>query len=190
MSDNSFTITAACAADTPLINTLLDEAFGLERRVKTAYRLREGSSPVDQLSLVAWHEGRLAGTVQFWPLRIGHRWDALLLGPLAVAPWFRGARCGIALMERGIAVARERGFSRVVLVGDAPYYGKVGFKRVPDGVLSMPGPVDPDRLLCCELKEGAMHGVSGLLLSPSVSASLSEPGEPEQHQQNAEAEQC
>ena len=50
-----------------------------------------------------------------------------------------------------------------MLVGDEPYYGKCGFKRVPKGRAAMPGPVDPARLLVCELVEGAFDGVSGAI---------------------------
>ena len=50
-----------------------------------------------------------------------------------------------------------------MLVGDEPYYGKCGFKRVPKGRAVMPGPVDPERLLVAELAPGAFDGVSGLI---------------------------
>jgi len=49
----------------------------------------------------------------------------------------------------------------VVPVGDEPYYAKVGFKRIPRRQVTMPGPVDPARLLVAELAEGAFEGVSG-----------------------------
>jgi predicted N-acetyltransferase YhbS len=48
-----------------------------------------------------------------------------------------------------------------VLVGDEPYYARVGFRRVPKGRAIMPGPVDHARLLVAELVEGAFEGVSG-----------------------------
>ncbi|HWF95488.1 MAG TPA: N-acetyltransferase, partial [Xanthobacteraceae bacterium] len=53
------------------------------------------------------------------------------------------------------------GHQLVVLVGDEPYYAKSGFKRVPEGRAVMPGPVDPARVLVCELGEGAFANVSG-----------------------------
>ena len=49
----------------------------------------------------------------------------------------------------------------MILVGDEPYYGKCGFKKIPPGRVTMPGPVDPDRLLVAELAEGASEGLSG-----------------------------
>jgi predicted N-acetyltransferase YhbS len=51
----------------------------------------------------------------------------------------------------------------VVLVGDEPYYGKLGFKMIPKGKAKMPGPVDPARLLVCELTKGASKRLSGLI---------------------------
>jgi predicted N-acetyltransferase YhbS len=86
---------------------------------------------------------------------------ALLLGPLTVEPPFRQHGIGKALIERALAEARARGHRLVVLVGDEPYYGKLGFRMIPKGQAKMPGPVDPARLLVCELIDGAFKGVSG-----------------------------
>ena len=86
---------------------------------------------------------------------------ALLLGPLTVEPPFRQHGIGKALIERALAEARARSHRLVVLVGDEPYYGKLGFRKIPKGQAKMPGPVDPARLLVCELVEGAFDGVSG-----------------------------
>jgi predicted N-acetyltransferase YhbS len=60
-----------------------------------------------------------------------------------------------------LEAAQALGHRLVILIGDEPYYAKVGFKRVPDGRLSLPGPVNPARLLYRELVDGAFDGVSG-----------------------------
>ena len=65
------------------------------------------------------------------------------------------------IIKRAVAEAKAKGHRLVVLVGDDPYYGKSGFKRIPKGRARMPGPVDPARLLVCELVDGAFAGVSG-----------------------------
>lgn len=150
------------------IEDLLDEVFGLSRRVKTSYRLREGENPVEGLSFVALEAGnRLVGAISFWNLFIGEKgYPALLLGPLAVAADRQGTGVGRALMKLGVERASQMGARLVILVGDEPYYGKVGFRKVPDGRLLMPGPVDPDRLLYLELQAGAMNEAGGLVLSP------------------------
>jgi predicted N-acetyltransferase YhbS len=98
--------------------------------------------------------------VRLTPIRIGTT-KALLLGPLTVEPPFRERGIGQALIERALAEAKAKGHRLVVLVGDEPYYGKCGFQRIPKGRAKMPGPVDPGRLLVCELAEGAFADVSG-----------------------------
>ena len=84
-----------------------------------------------------------------------------MLGPLTVEPPFRSRGVGRKLMERALADAKEKGHRMVLLVGDEPYYSRVGFKRVPKGRAIMPGPVDYNRLLVAELADGAFEGVSG-----------------------------
>jgi len=49
----------------------------------------------------------------------------------------------------------------VLLVGDMPYYSRFGFKPSAHGAITLPGPVDPARLLGVELTEGALEGVAG-----------------------------
>ena len=97
----------------------------------------------------------LVGSVRLSP--IDRPSKALLLGPLTVEPPFRERGIGLALIERALADAKLKGHRLVVLVGDEPYYGKSGFKRIPKGRATMPGPVDPARLLVCELAEGAFE---------------------------------
>ena len=168
MNPIPFELETATAEDSAEIERLLDQCFGLARRSKTTYRLREGERPVDGLSLVARDSsGRLVGANSFWELRIGEAGaPALLLGPLAVAPDLQGIGLGRALMQRGIADARELGHRLVILVGDEPYYGRVGFRQVPPGRLLLPGPVDPARLLYLELQSGALQPAQGLVLGP------------------------
>ena len=66
-----------------------------------------------------------------------------------------------ALMESGIAAAKAKNFAIIILVGDEPYYAKVGFSRLPPGRLHFPGPVDPGRLLGLSLQAGALLDLTG-----------------------------
>lgn len=148
--------------DAPLIDDLHAQAFGPGRYARTAYLLREGSEPVKGLSFVAWQEGELVGSIRFNPIVIGAaRCPALLLGPLAVTPKRQRNGLGLSLIKAGLDVAAKQGHRLVLLIGDRPYYGKVGFDRVPDARLTLPGPYDPDRLLYLELDPGAFEGVYG-----------------------------
>jgi predicted N-acetyltransferase YhbS len=188
-------VEAALAADQPHIEHLLDLAFGLTRYAKTSYRLREGNTAIDGLSLVTREPGfGLTGAISFWPLKIGEAGtDALLLGPLAVHPERQNIGIGRALMQDGLSKAKALGHRLVILVGDKPYYARVGFKRVPYGQIELPGPVDPDRLLYLQLAEGALTLAQGLVLPPyrfgEISAAFAVPHGGERHQKQGQAAQ-
>jgi predicted N-acetyltransferase YhbS len=160
MTDLSLTISPETADDALAIDRLHERTFGPGRYARTAYRIREGAEHKLDLSYVARIGTLLVGSVRLTPVRIGET-KALLLGPLTVEPPFRERGIGLQLIERALAGAKQKDHRLVVLVGDEPYYGKVGFKRIPKGQASMPGPVDPARLLIAELEEGAFEGVSG-----------------------------
>jgi predicted N-acetyltransferase YhbS len=142
---------------------LLDGAFGDCRFTKTAERLREDRLPEEGLSFVACADGRLIGTVRLWSIAAGPGRPALLLGPLAVASDFRQCGIGGDLMRHALEQARRRGHQAVLLVGDAPYYGRFGFTAQMTGALSLPGPYTRQRLLARELVPGALQGARGLV---------------------------
>lgn len=107
----------------------------------------------------------VVGTISYWPLRIGKAGaKALLLGPIAIHPKRQNRGIGLALMRTTLARAAADGHALVILVGDAPYYARVGFMKVPEGQLLLPGPVDPNRLLFLELRAGALSSAHGLVL--------------------------
>ncbi len=161
------TITPCLADDLPQIEDMLDHAFGLDRQAKTSYRLREGNSPAEGLSLVVRDGGALVGAISFWPIRIGAAGhEALLLGPLVVHWQRQNQGIGLKLMLQGLALARTKGHRFVILVGDEPYYARAGFKKVPHGKFLMPGPVNEDRLLYLELEAGSLSQARGLVLPP------------------------
>jgi len=160
MTDLSLTILPETADDAVAIERLHERTFGPGRVAKTAYRIREGVEHRRELSFTARIGTLLVGSVRLTPIRIGST-KALLLGPLTIEPAFRERGIGQTLIDRALAEAKAKGHRLVVLVGDQPYYSKCGFVRIPKGRASMLGPVDPARLLVCELAAGAFDGVSG-----------------------------
>ena len=137
--------------------------------------MREGVSPVSALSLTAWTqdrpadtrstEARLVGGVRFTAISVGEREGGLLLGPLVVHPDLKGKGCGRALVTEGLKRARDAGFGFVLLVGDMSYYERFGFTQSAQGKITLPGPVDPARLLAAELEVDALAGVTGQVVA-------------------------
>ena len=162
MSELSLTILPETADDEPAIERLHERTFGPGRFARSAFRIREGRGHSLAPSFTARIGTLLVGSVRLTPICIGET-PALLLGPLTVEPPFRERGVGTALIARALKDAKAKGHKLVVLVGDEPYYGKHGFKKIPKGQVKMPGPVDPARLLVAELAPGAFDNVSGLV---------------------------
>jgi predicted N-acetyltransferase YhbS len=162
MSDLSLSIAAETANDAQAIERLHERTFGPGRFVLSAYRLREHVDHLLDLSFTARIGTLLVGSVRQLPVCIGDT-RALLLGPLTVEPPFRSRGIGRVLLDRALQDAKAKGHHLVVLVGDEAYYGRVGFRPVPKGRATMPGPVDYSRLLVAELVDGAFTDVSGAI---------------------------
>ena len=163
------------AGDEPAIELLLDLAFGPGRFAKSSYRLREGVGPISELCFIGKYNGETKGSIRFWPVKVGHSENALLLGPLAVDPSIRGKGLGIALIDHGLQAAEHLGHNVVFLVGDEPYYAKSGFRRVDPNRFTFPGPVDLNRLLMRELTKAMGDSFTGAI-SKCRSDAFSTPG--------------
>jgi predicted N-acetyltransferase YhbS len=162
MSEPQLTILPETLGDALAIERLHERTFGPGRYARSAFRIREGRGHSLELSYTARIGTLMVGSIRLTPICIGET-PALLLGPLTVEPPFRSRGVGSTLIARSIKEAKAKGVKLVVLVGDEPYYSKAGFKRIPKGLVKMPGPVDPARLLVNELEPGAFDGVAGLI---------------------------
>jgi predicted N-acetyltransferase YhbS len=106
----------------------------------------------------------LAGAIRYWPVRVGDAGSpALLLGPVAVHPTRQGEGLGALLISESLSQAVRRDWTKVILVGDEPYYRRFGFTRGAARALDYPPPTNPDRLLARALVPGAFDGVAGMV---------------------------
>ena len=127
------------------VETLYDLTFAPGRKALSSYRLREDVPPVATFCRVVRDDfGTIGGAIRCWPIRV-ERHDALLLGPVAVHPTRQGEGLGALMISDVLERAAPAGWPRVLLVGDAPYYVRFGFRRL-NGVV-MPPPTNPDRVL-------------------------------------------
>lgn len=146
-------------ADAAEVEALYDLCFAPGRTALSSYRLRNGVPPVKALCLVLRDgDGILAAVIRYWPVRVAGR-RVLLLGPVAVHPTRQGEGLGALLIHESLGEARRLGWERVMLVGDAPYYRRFGFRKLER--VEMPPPTNPDRVLGMELQPGAWTGVEG-----------------------------
>ena len=146
----------------------MDLCFAPGREALSSYRLRDNIPAVPDLCTTARDaDGTLAAAIRYWPVLVGGQ-PALLLGPIAVHPTRQGEGLGALLIAESMGEALRTGWRRVLLVGDAPYYRRFGFSKLPDVV--MPPPTNPDRVLGHELVSGAWDGVAGRVEKWSTAA--------------------
>lgn len=166
MQQTAIHLAEETVADWWEVEALYDLCFAPGRSALSSYRLREGVDPIASLCLTARDaDGILAGAVRNWPVQIGAD-VAILLGPIAVHPTRQGEGVAALLMQQCLTTARTEGWARIMLVGDAPYYGRYGFEPL-QGVI-MPPPTNPDRVLGFALQDGAWDNVSGVVTAKSV----------------------
>lgn len=135
------------AADLAAVEVLHDAAFGPGALTRTAYRVREGQPLFTPFCRVLYRGSVLVAAIRYTEVLIGGKRGALMLGPLAVSPAFANQGHGRRLIAESLQAAEQAGVALIVLVGDPPYYARFGFSPIPMGQITMPGPVDPARLL-------------------------------------------
>lgn len=159
MTQLALTIAIETPSDAAAIKALHERAFGPGRFARTANRMRETTAADPRLCFTARVGTLLVGSIRLTPVMIAGK-HALMLGPLSVEPAFEGRGIGRALMERSLEAAGAAGYALVILVGDEPYYARLGFARVRPGHIALPGPVDPARLLYLDLVEGTLASIA------------------------------
>ena len=133
------------------VDALLDQAFGADRRDRTAYRIRGGLAPLAPLSLALCDGQALVGTIQCWPIALhldtGGAVPLVMVGPVAIARGYQGRGHGTTLMHAMLTAAADDDAGAMMLIGDAPYYARFGFSAARTAKWRTPGPVEADRLL-------------------------------------------
>lgn len=160
LTNAAFTIVADSAAFHIATEDLHALVFGPGRFARTAYRVRGRQGHERSLSFAAFADERLIAAVWQTYVHVGAL-PAILLGPLAVHPDFAGKGYGQALLASALAAARTTPAEAVILIGDAPYYARAGFRPLGHQRIGWPGPVDPARVLAVELVSGAADRLAG-----------------------------
>lgn len=158
--------------DLEQVESLLDKAFGRDRFEKASYRVRENVEPTNELSFVFKDGDKVVATIRYWPIYIkslsGELISSLILGPLAVDSDYRSLGLGLKLMEHSLDKARELGHNSVILVGDEPYYQKMGFSRKNAEFVTLEGQVEQHRLLALLFDEEGTAPLKGEIIAKKI----------------------
>jgi predicted N-acetyltransferase YhbS len=138
-------VTPLSVVSADAVNALLDDAFGTDRHLRTAYLLRKGMAAIDHLSFGILDDEALLACIQCWPVRVGMA-DLVLVGPVAVATHRQNSGLGKQLMQLMLNAATPQD-APMVMIGDPEYYGRFGFEAEGASGWTLPGPWEPRRLL-------------------------------------------
>lgn len=168
----SLVIRKARPDDITEISKLHARVFGPGRFARSAYRVREGKGHLSRFCLVASIGNEIVASIRTTEIAIGGTKGAVLLGPVSVDADHRSFGLGSKLIGAALEAARDGGAKLVVLVGDHPYYGRFGFRPVPPDQIVFPGPVNPFRILACELEPDALHSYRGVVIAEPPAKTL------------------
>ena len=152
-------------ADATAVHALNVAAFEGSTEADLVEALRGHTFPY--VSLVADDKGVIAGHILFTPVHLpGHpRARLMALAPLAVLPGYQRSGVGSALVEAGLARAREAGAGAVVVLGHPAYYLRFGFVPASRHGIRCSymdsGEVPDEAYMILELQPGHLDGLGG-----------------------------
>ncbi len=163
--DPSIIIRKETEADYAAVAQVCEQAFLSEERPEVnehllVEKLRDSDAFVPALSLVAEEDGKVVGHILFTTIMVGDK-PALALAPLSVLPTHQKKGIGTALMQEGHRVAKQLGFTHVVVLGHSDYYPRVGYQEAATFGIRCPFEVPTESFMALQLgeKEVAFDGV-------------------------------
>lgn len=156
--------------DAAAIEHILDRAFGPGRFAKVSDRVREFAHLRRDLSVVAVREHAVIAVCRMYDVAVGDQ-RMVYLGPLATDPDAQASGVGVAVTQAALDAARADGAGVVVVVGQPRFFLRFGFCQIPDGRITLPGPVEARRLQWLNLADKDRQPALSGALSPLRAAS-------------------
>ncbi len=127
---------------------------------------------ISELDYVALDGDKIVGNIMYTRSRLvkdnGEECHVLCFGPVAVLPEYQGKGIGTKLIEHTKALAKEMGFSAIIIYGDPDYYKRVGFVPAETYHIGTSGNTYAEALLACELVPGALQNCQGCFFESPV----------------------
>lgn len=155
-------------ADDDAIRRLNDTAFGgpLESKIVDALR----RARLAAVELVAVEADEIVGHILFSALKVTFGEEpveprpTLALAPMAVSPAYQRRGIGSELVRSGLALARQREWWAVIVLGHPDYYPRFGFSAALAQPLA--SPYSGEAFMALELVPGALSGAGGKVVYP------------------------
>lgn len=134
--------------------------------------MRDDDSFIRELDFVAEIDGKIVGNIVYTKGKLvtdaGTLQEVISFGPLSVLPNYQGKGIGGMLIEHTKRIAKELGFSAILIYGDPEYYRKFGFIAAENYKIGTADNMYAAPLLAFELLPGALSNLSGRFVEASI----------------------
>lgn len=136
------------------------------------YDYRKDSGFVPELSLVMEIKGEIIGHVMYAWSHIdadnGRKIRMMTLGPISIHPDYQHKGFGKKLLNHSMEIAKKLGAGCLLVCGNIEFFGKCGFiPAIEKGIRYADDP-EATYLLCKELDEGFLDGITGSYREPEL----------------------
>jgi putative acetyltransferase len=138
-------------------------AFETSAEADLVDALRRHVTPL--ISLVAEDGEDIVGHILFSPVTLASEPEVTLMGlaPMAVMPSRQRQEIGSRLVREGLERCRHIDAAAVVVLGYPEFYPRFGFVPAARLFLRCEYDAPEDAFMVCELREGALKGLSGTI---------------------------
>lgn len=114
--------------------------------------LKNSSSFIPELSLVAIQDNKIVGYILFTKIKIGQH-EELALAPLAILPEYQKQGIGKKLIETGHTIAKKLRYHFSVVLGSEDYYPKSGYVPAIQYGIKAPFEVPNENFMAIKLND-------------------------------------
>ncbi len=129
------------------------------------HNLRKSNCYISSLDLVALSENIIAGHSIVTNAKVvdtqNKEHQVLCVGPISVLPAFQNKGIGTKLLNESIAIAKESGYSAMILFGHPDYYHRFGFVNAQNYGITTKEGLNFEPFMVLELYPNALAAVSG-----------------------------
>jgi len=134
-------------------------------------KIRQSQDYLPNISRVAELNGKVVGAIYYTKAKVVEdktEHDVITFGPLAVEPILQNSGIGRALLEETIILAKEAGYSGIVITGEPTYYPKIGFVTCDKFGITDARGNNYDALMCLPLNKELFNLVHGKFIASPV----------------------
>ena len=129
------------------------------------HNLRKSNCYISNLDLVAISENIIKGHIIITKANVldiqNKKHQVLCVGPISVIPEFQKRGIGTKLLNETIAIAKELGYSAMILFGHPDYYHRFGFVIAQNYGITTKEGMNFEPFMVLELYPNALAAVSG-----------------------------